>query len=365
MIINKKNLFALCLSSILLVCGCGSSKAPSQTTVEQSQEVLNDPNVKTVMQHNFFVDSDIMLETVINKYVVSPIWDIEKHDSYDTVTVEGFVRNVNKRLFISFMIQDDPEDENMSIIDVTEIHFGHLVDNTDGAWLYLSDFYDYYNAGKEDLTELDRLYMSSFQNWLTDGFEWIEIPNIELSGNTKVLQGSIRNIDHAPTYATIKINLMDENNNVIGVTSAEIAQIKQGEIWKFSAPIPANITNLSSWDILRFGTSQYDASDFTKVDIGVMLEELENNALRAETKYQDMLVEITGYVDTIDSDGSYFTLKASDDIWSFKYVQCYLKNDAQRQKLMSINSGDRITVWAKITTIGEILGYGADVIEIK
>lgn len=99
---------------------------------------------------------------------------------------------------------------------------------------------------------------------------------------------------------------------------------------------------------------------YTVVDLRTLLDELDENALRAESKYQDARVEVTGRISTIDSDGSYISIKPVDTD-SFEYlfvsVTCRLRNNSQRDFVITKNVGDTVTVKGTITSIGEILGY--------
>jgi aspartyl/asparaginyl-tRNA synthetase len=96
-----------------------------------------------------------------------------------------------------------------------------------------------------------------------------------------------------------------------------------------------------------------------------MMDELSSNALKAEKKYQDQYVEITGILSNIDSDGKYIGLVPSDDEYAFIGVQCYIKSDEQTDRVMEMTIGDTVTIKGQITIIGEVLGYSLDIDEIK
>lgn len=105
-----------------------------------------------------------------------------------------------------------------------------------------------------------------------------------------------------------------------------------------------------------------------------MMDDLDNNALAAERKWQDKYVEVSGALNTIDSDGSYITLAPADavitidgkkSVLSFLDLQCYIKNDAQLDKVLTMRTGEIYTIKGKVTSIGEVLGYSLDIIEIK
>ena len=104
--------------------------------------------------------------------------------------------------------------------------------------------------------------------------------------------------------------------------------------------------------------------EYTPYDVGDMVDELNNNALRAEEKYQDQYVEITGRLNVIDSDGKYISLEDKNDSFSLLGVQCYIKNDEQKAQVIEMNIGDIVTVRGQINSIGEILGYSLDIDEI-
>lgn len=92
-----------------------------------------------------------------------------------------------------------------------------------------------------------------------------------------------------------------------------------------------------------------------------LMDDLDNNALKAEDTYQDQSVALTGRLSNIDSDGKYITLLPSDDPYAFTGVQCYIKTDAQRSAVMEMAVDSEVTVRGKITSIGEVLGYSLDI----
>ena len=104
---------------------------------------------------------------------------------------------------------------------------------------------------------------------------------------------------------------------------------------------------------------------YQSVTVKQLFDELEANALRAEKTYQDAYVAVTGKLSTIDCDGSYITIIASNDEWGLEWVQCYITDDSQMDKIINFNKGDKITVYGQITTIGEIIGYGLDITDIE
>lgn len=105
---------------------------------------------------------------------------------------------------------------------------------------------------------------------------------------------------------------------------------------------------------------------YEQVGLQDMLDELNTNALRAEAKYQDKHIEITGKIKLFDSDGKYIAIVpcgASD--WSFDTVQCYLTDPTHKAFLLEKNVGDVVTIKGKVSSIGEVLGYSVKIAEIS
>lgn len=101
--------------------------------------------------------------------------------------------------------------------------------------------------------------------------------------------------------------------------------------------------------------------DYVAVSVVDMMDTLNTNALKAEKTYGGQYLEITGRLGVIDSDGSYISLYGGE--FDFIGVQCYVKNDEQLDFVMDMIDGDTYTVRVKITDVGEIMGYQADIIE--
>lgn len=108
------------------------------------------------------------------------------------------------------------------------------------------------------------------------------------------------------------------------------------------------------------------AITYETVDLNDMLENLKNNALRAETEYKNKYVEITGKIYNFDSDGKYISVEpANADEWNFYSVVCYIKNDNHKNFLLEKSKGDIITIRGKVKSVGEVLGYRIDINEVQ
>ena len=105
---------------------------------------------------------------------------------------------------------------------------------------------------------------------------------------------------------------------------------------------------------------------YTKDDVNFIIEDIEafttefdNNAVAADEKYQNQIIQITGYIQNIDEDilgQKYVTVWAEKDAITLKSTQCYFDDDAVDQ-ITSLNKGDMVTIIGKYkgNQIGVIL----------
>lgn len=110
-------------------------------------------------------------------------------------------------------------------------------------------------------------------------------------------------------------------------------------------------------------SSSEAAIEYTAYTVTELSEDLDSNALKAADKYKGQYVELTGRLSVIDSNGKYISIIDSTDEWAITGVQCYIKNDEQKQVVMDMSIGDEIVVKGKITDVGEVLGYFLDMTE--
>lgn len=96
------------------------------------------------------------------------------------------------------------------------------------------------------------------------------------------------------------------------------------------------------------------------VQVDDLLYELDSNSMVAKSKYEDKNIWLVGTVSNIDSDGKYFSLRGNDD-FSLINVQIYV-DEEQRDGLMNIEKGSTIRVPVKITDVGEVMGYSAELL---
>ncbi len=105
--------------------------------------------------------------------------------------------------------------------------------------------------------------------------------------------------------------------------------------------------------------------EYTAYSVDDMMTDLKSNALKASEKYKDQYVEITGKLSNIDSSGKYINLNPVNDDYAIMGVQCYIKNDDQKNKVMELTKGSTVTLKGKITKVGEVMAYSLDIAEIN
>ena len=102
--------------------------------------------------------------------------------------------------------------------------------------------------------------------------------------------------------------------------------------------------------------------EYQKITLGTLEKNLQENAARAQQQYQGVYVEFDGRLEVIDANGEYFSVQSGSFLSD---IHCSIKNEQQKQVLISKNKGNIVHVKGKITQVGEILGYRIDVIELK
>lgn len=101
---------------------------------------------------------------------------------------------------------------------------------------------------------------------------------------------------------------------------------------------------------------------YTNISVAELDEVLNNNALKAKETYKGAYLEITGKLSNIDASGKYITLK-NDEMFDVYGVQCYIKGDDQKKKVMDMVVDEHYTIRVKIKDVGEVMGYSADIME--
>ncbi len=103
---------------------------------------------------------------------------------------------------------------------------------------------------------------------------------------------------------------------------------------------------------------------YTPYSVDELMADLNTNALKANGKYNDQYVEITGRLALIDSSGQYISLFQTDDPYAFLGVQCFIKTDEQKAQVMEMSMDQMVTVRGQITDVGEVMAYTLNIDEI-
>lgn len=111
---------------------------------------------------------------------------------------------------------------------------------------------------------------------------------------------------------------------------------------------------------------QEPSKNYAEADIDVLLDEVKSNAAKANKNYKGKYVKIVGgVVKNIESNARYFNLEGSDPYAFLINVQCYPKNSSVKDAMIELSVGQQVTVYGKITDVGEIMGYSLDLEKIE
>lgn len=108
-----------------------------------------------------------------------------------------------------------------------------------------------------------------------------------------------------------------------------------------------------------------EANKYVEADIDALLNDAQNNAAKANRDYKGKFVKIVGgAVFNIESNARYIAIEGSDP-YTLIHVQCYPKNNQVKDAMINLSKGQTVTVYGKITDVGEILGYSLDLDKLE
>ena len=111
--------------------------------------------------------------------------------------------------------------------------------------------------------------------------------------------------------------------------------------------------------------SQEAPKNYAEADIDVLLNDAKNNAAKANRDYNGKYVKIVnGSIFNIESNARYISLEGSDP-YTLLHVQCYPKNEVAKNAMINVSKGQFVTVYGKITDVGEIMGYSLDMDKLE
>ena len=107
--------------------------------------------------------------------------------------------------------------------------------------------------------------------------------------------------------------------------------------------------------------SSEETVTYTAYTVDEMMDDLNTNAMNASDKYKNQYIEITGKLQSIDSDGKYISVLPENEEFAIIGVSCYIKSDEQKDVIKTKTMGDTITLRGKCTKVGDVLGYSLDI----
>lgn len=112
-------------------------------------------------------------------------------------------------------------------------------------------------------------------------------------------------------------------------------------------------------------TSQQDI-EYTSYSIESLFDELDENAINAE-EHTDEYIEVVGFIDSMDSDGSYIGIGADPDNYEylFEHITCDITDDEQLEAIKGMKVGQKVRVKGKVSEVGELMGYTIDMYSIS
>lgn len=164
-----------------------------------------------------------------------------------------------------------------------------------------------------------------------------------------------------PKWAIVLIVIL-----VLGaIGSASGGNSDNSETTTNSKSSSTNETQNSTPEVKEVETESEPEIEYTAVDVSTMMDDLKNNAMKAEDTYNDKYLEITGRLALIDSDGKYISVFSQSDEFAILGVQCFIKDEDAKAKVMDMSIGDTVTLKVHIKEVGEVMAYVADIIEIE
>ncbi|MBR4151583.1 MAG: hypothetical protein IKT98_01330 [Selenomonadaceae bacterium] len=111
---------------------------------------------------------------------------------------------------------------------------------------------------------------------------------------------------------------------------------------------------------------EINSHSYTEINIATLINDAKNNAARANKNYNGKYFKIVGgIVQTIESDGDYISVESPVSDLSFLQVQCFPETNLAKEQIFQLNMNQRVTIYGKITDVGEIMGYKVELLKIE
>lgn len=109
-------------------------------------------------------------------------------------------------------------------------------------------------------------------------------------------------------------------------------------------------------------TDEQETAEYSSESLSKMIDMVEDYPIKAEEEYTGKYIQVSGYLDTVDSDGKYFTIVSDpDDLTLLDNIHWSMdKGSDVYDFIKDAKKGSYITVCGEITDVGETIYYMGD-----
>jgi hypothetical protein len=109
-------------------------------------------------------------------------------------------------------------------------------------------------------------------------------------------------------------------------------------------------------------TDKQETAEYSSESLFKMIDMVENYPIKAEEEYTGKYIQVSGYLDIVDSDGKYFTIVSDpDDFTLLDNIHWSMdKGSDVYNFIKDAKKGSYITVCGEITDVGETIYYMGD-----
>ena len=109
-------------------------------------------------------------------------------------------------------------------------------------------------------------------------------------------------------------------------------------------------------------TDEQETAEYSSESLSKMIDMVEDYPIKAEEEYTGKYIQVSGYLDTVDSDGKYFTIVCDpDDFTLLDNIHWSMdKGSDVYNFIKDTKKGSYITVCGEITDVGETIYYMGD-----
>ena len=109
-------------------------------------------------------------------------------------------------------------------------------------------------------------------------------------------------------------------------------------------------------------TDEQETAEYSSESLSKMIDMVEDYPIKAEEEYTGKYIQVSGYLDIVDSDGKYFTIVSDpDDFTLLDNIHWSMDKDSDVYDFIKdAKEGSYITVCGEITDVGETIYYMGD-----